>query len=124
MPKPLEGGIAKAVSSGLKSAKLTMAVTLVKQTPGTRTPGSLAAGTNPSTTSYAVSGIRPTRSADKIGGTLVEKGDRVARILGAALPSGIYPTTADKVTVDGETLRIVGGETDAARAVYTILARR
>lgn len=124
MPKPLEGGIAKLVAKGLKAAKMTMAVTLLKSAAGTRTPGALAGGTNPTTVGYPAKAIRPTRTAQKIGGTLVEEGDRITRIVGASLPSGIYPTTADRVTLDGETLRIVGVETDSARAMYTLLARK
>lgn len=124
MPKLLEGGIAKMVYRGMKAAKMTVPATLIKVTVGTRTPGSLAAGTNPTETSFPAKGFEPQVKAVKIANTLVEEGDRIVAIFGASLTSGVFPTTKDKITIGGETLRIVAVETDAAKAVYTALARK
>lgn len=122
--KPLDGGIAKLLKKGLSSAKMTFPVALLKITLGGRTPGNESGGRSQTTTSYPGRGFVPKKTATKIGGTLVEQNDRIVAVLGASLASGIYPTTKDKMAIDGETLRIMGVETEAAKAVYTCLCRK
>lgn len=124
MPKWLEGGIAKQVARGLRKAGMTLPATLIKVTAGTRTPGAISAGTNPTETSHKARGFVPKKTAKKIGGTIVEENDRIVALLGATLASGVVPTSKDKLTIDGETLRVMAVETDAAKAVYTCLCRK
>lgn len=123
MPKPLEGGIAKLVAKGLKQAKMTMSATLIKVAAGSRGV-TVSAGTNPTEASYAAKGFVPRRTYTLVDGMQVGKNDRVIALLGATIASDQVPKASDKVTIDGETLRIEAVETDAARAVYTCLVRR
>lgn len=123
MPKPLAGGIAKLVLKGMKQAKMTMAATLTKVTTGTRTPGSVTAGTNPTEASFSALGFLPNVRKSKIGETLVEQGDRIVALFGKSIAGGQVPDTEDKVTIDGVTTRVVDAEVDAAKAVYTLLTR-
>ena len=123
MAKPLQGGIAKLLAKGMKQAKMTFDATLIKVTAGARTPGALSAGTNPTEASFACKGFVPKRTATKIANTLIEQNDRVVAILGATIAGSQVPTSNDKITIDGETLRIMAVKTDGAKAVYTLLAR-
>lgn len=124
MPKWLEGKLAKQVANGLKKAGMTLPATLIKVTDGTRTSGSLGSGLNPTEASFKARGFLPNAKATMIANTLVEAGDRIVALLGKTIASNQHPTTKDKVTIDGETLRIVAVETDAAKAVYTCLCRK
>ncbi len=121
MAKPLEGGIAKLVLRGLKAAKLTKPATLIKVTAGTRTDSS--AGTKPTEASFAALGFVDSTSRVQVGGTLVETNDRVVALIGASIAGSQVPTTKDKVTIEGSTVRIVGVERDPAAAMYTLLTR-
>lgn len=130
MANPLQGGIAKQIYKAMKAAKLTLPATLIKVTPGTRTPGSLTGGTNPSTTSYAASGFVADYSDDDIDGTLVIRGDRKISLFGSSFPAGVVPEPEDKITITdpsgvSRTYRIVpkGVTTDPAGAVYTCQGR-
>lgn len=94
---------------------LLFAATLVKYTAGTRTAGSLASGTNPTTTSYTCQGFRDETA---------ELGKRkpVVTLLGATILSGsdrVVPEPGDRVTIQGETHAIVEVEHDPAGATYT-----
>lgn len=117
----LDGKIAKVVRSGLKQAGMYKPATLVKSTAGTRSPGSLAAGTNPTAASYSCEGFVTTTSKLKIGGTLVEASDRVIVLLGDSL--SVVPATRDRITIESMTQNIVGVDRDAASATYTCLCR-
>jgi len=114
--------IKAAVGAGMTNAGMTKAATLIKTTSGVRTVGQLSAGTNPTTTSYACKGLVKTTSKDKIGGTLVEKTDRVVMLFGQSL-GDVVPATKDRLTIDGATQSIVGIDTDPAGAVHTCLCR-
>lgn len=118
----LDGGIAKLVRQGLKSAGMYKPATLVVVTAGTRTVGALSGGTNPTTASVACEAIPTAITKRYIGGTLVQDTDRAVLILGDSLGTTV-PTTKDKLTIEGTTQQIVGIERDAASATYLCLCR-
>ena len=123
MSSPLKGGIAKQVAKALKRAKLLLPATLIKFTPGTRTPDHLSEGTNPTTANYAARGFVVDDKYEKIGGTLVEKNDRIIALAAAPIASKQVPATKDRITLDGVTTRVMGVETDPAKAIYICLTR-
>ncbi len=104
--------------------------TLIKVTPGTRTPGHAAEGTNPSEASYAAKGWIEDYSATQITGTLVKQGDRKVSLLGATIAGGKVPAPGDKILIadaSGAALmyRIVpdGVKGDGVGAVYMCQVR-
>jgi len=98
-------------------------LTLVRVTPGTRTPGNLAAGTNPTTASYSVKGYVTDYAQGQINGTLVKVGDRVAVIYGSSLPAGVEPATADKIGDGAKTWTVVRVERHSDGAVFHLQLR-
>lgn len=122
MPKLLDGAIAKAVRDGLKKAGMYKSATLTRVTPGARTVGELAGGTNPTESAQTCEGFLSSSRRLKVGATLIEQHDRVAVLLGDSL-GGVIPRTGDKVTIESKTQRIVDIERDAASATYTVLLR-
>lgn len=111
--------VAKAVNKGLTQARAVESATLTRLTPGTRTPGSLASGTNPTTTSYACKGFVSNERHDKIGDTLVESTDRVVCIVGDSL--SVTPSANDRVAIDSKTQPVVDFE--GTPALWTLLLR-
>lgn len=120
----LDGKIAKQVGGGLKKAGLSLPATLIKVTPGARTSNNQAGGTNPTEASFAARGFVTKTTKDKIGGTLVEKTDRIIALLGSTIASGQVPATNDKITIEGVTTRVFGVDRDPAKAVYICLTRQ
>jgi hypothetical protein len=104
----LDGDIANIVAGALVGAGMFKEATLIKVAPGTRTPGAIASGTNPTTTSYGCQGIPASTTALRLSGTLISGVDRVIKIFGATLPAGITPQPGDRITMDGSTSTIVG----------------
>lgn len=100
--------------------------TLIKTTPGTRTPGAISAGTNPVSTSYGATGLVSDYDDSDIDGTLIVKGDRQVAIFGASISGGARPAPQDTIVIDGETLRIVdkGVRSDPVRAMYLCQCRK
>lgn len=119
MTTPLIKLVANALNAALPAAGVTESATLVRSIAGTRTPGSLASGTNPTTTSYACKGFVSNEKHEKIGETLVERTDRIVCILGASLP--VTPLSTDKITIDGVTQRII--DLEGTPALWTCLCR-
>ena len=122
--------IAGLVMDGLDQADMLKPATLIKIAPGTRTPGAISAGTNPTTTSYAVKAVPGSLTGMRIQGLLISGVDRVIKILGASLPAGVTPVPGDKITMDGATVVIVGDSggnqavvADAARAAWVCQCR-
>lgn len=123
MAKLLQGGIAKLVAKGLKSAKMTMDATLIKVAPGAR-GATVSAGTNPTETSFSAKGFAPGRKYDLIDKVQVGGNGRVYALLGATIAGGQRPVANDRITIDGETFRLEAVQTDAARAIYLCLVRK
>jgi hypothetical protein len=120
MPKPLEGGIAKIVASALVKASMTKAAVLTKVTPGTRLPGAVTGGTNPTTQDFTARGIVQDHTALLAAGTLIAGVTRVIRMIGATIATGAVPEPGDRITIEGSTSVIVdeGVERDPASATY------
>lgn len=126
MGNPLFGidvsGLVKThVAGGLLDA------TLVKITPGTRTPGSLTGGTNPTSASHACKGIITRQARRNQDGTLVGDGSVEIMLVGDTINNGATaPELGDEIVIEGATYKI--GEDgaidrDPAAATYTITAR-
>jgi hypothetical protein len=105
--------------------------TLIRVTPGTRTPDAQSAGTNPTTTSHSCRAFVRSYDAKQVDGTLVKAEDRVISIFADTIDPAAVPQVNDKVTIDGETYRIVGGgkdgtgiASDPANVLYRCHGRR
>jgi hypothetical protein len=109
---------------GMKSA------TLIRSTPGARTPGLVAGGTNPTTTPYPCQALIEVLTVNTVPATLVQVDDRKIGILGASLPAGIIPSSNDRVTlvdVDGvsKTFRLIAPISgDGVGAMFEFQARK
>lgn len=108
------------------------AVTLVKTTPGTRTPGSLADGTNPTTTSYECKGFESTKRSgywqfwqNAQSGTTARTKFLTISILGGSLPDGVEPMAGDRITSQAVTYTIApdGVTRDPVGAVFDCVVR-
>lgn len=104
-------------------------MTLVKVATGTRSPDAQAAGTNPTSTSYACKGIVESFTT-QIDGTLVKSEDRRVSLFASEIASGVTPDVGDKITIDAVSYRIIGGKEgkgvmwDPADCVYVCHARK
>lgn len=120
MSTGLDKIVGNALKAALPAAKVTEAATLIKVAAGVRTGGAISAGTNPTSTSYPCQGRVVTTKREKIGGTLVEKQDRIVLLLGETL-SGQRPTSKDRITIDGATQPIV--DVEGSPAAWVCLCR-
>lgn len=118
MTTPLVKMIAKAVKAGLVGAKATEAVTLNRITPGARTPGSLASGTNPTTTAVSCRGFESSEKHDKIGGTVVDQTHKVICIVGV----DTAPTSNDTIAIRGVTFSVL--DLEGSPALWKLLVRK
>jgi hypothetical protein len=120
--------------SGIINANIGPGVndaTLIKVTPGTRTPGNLTGGTNPTETSYSAKGFLDTldrgfigrSTGNAAGSTLVEEGDVLVALVGDSIASSQVPKPGDKITIRSTTYRIIRVEVDPADALYQCLGR-
>lgn len=91
--------------------------TLTRKTPGARTVGNLAGGTNPTSTAYACVAMVEKTGRFK-SGTLVREGHSLITVLGGTL--AVTPASGDVIVLDGTTYRVVKFETDPDEAVYEI----
>jgi hypothetical protein len=125
--------VAKVIAKQLKKYGKPIGVkscTLIKITNGTRTPGSISGGTNPTPVSYPATGFIESYDADDIDGTLILASDRKISILGGTLPAGIAPTDSDQVTIADATglsatyAIMKGVQGDGVGAVYSMQGRK
>lgn len=100
-----------------------LAATLTKVVSGTRTPGSLTGGTNPTETGYAAQGFIDSKNRKNIGGTLVENGDLMIVLIGDSIASNQVPEVGDKVTIEGSSYWIKALDRDPDAAAYTLLCK-
>ena len=84
--------------------------TLTRVTSGTRTPDAQSAGTNPTSTTHACKAFAMRFTATQLDDTLVKSDDRMIVVLAATIVGGVVPQAGDKITIEGETFRIVGGK--------------
>lgn len=115
--------IAKQVGGAMKKAGMTKAATLIVVTAGTRTPGAVSAGTNPTTTNVKARGLVVQWKRKLLGETVVQKTDRVVMLFGSLIAGGAVPKVSDRITIEGSTGTIVDIERDAASATYQCLTR-
>ena len=78
----------------------TRSMTLVKVANGTRTPGAISGGTNPTTTSHTARGRIDEYSAYELANSLAVAGDRKILLLGASIAGGVTPSPSDHI-IDG-----------------------
>lgn len=110
--------IAAEVNNAISAAGNIAEATLVKVTPGTRTPGQLSGGTNPTRTSHAARGIRESITRRRPE-TLLQDTRAIISLLGASIAGGAIPETGDEIIIEGETFTIIGPvERDPAAALY------
>lgn len=118
MPNLFGLDIARLVDDSLSAAGGVLTGTLTKRTSGTRTPGSLTAGTNPTETSHAFRGFIASRTTSRRGGTAAETSGRFVTILGASISPAAVPEPSDRVTIEGETFDVLSVTRDPAAAVF------
>lgn len=126
MPDLFGIDIAQEVLDAIDGAGGVLDGTLYKVTPGTRTAGALAGGTNPTRSRpYRFKGFYDDQQLLKLDASLVKREHRAVLILGASLPSGITPAPNDEVLLEGDTTvvdRII--ERDPAAATWVLMVRR
>lgn len=113
----ISGIINKEIGPGVNDA------TLIKVTPGTRTPGNLTGGTNPTTTNHACKGFLDKLRKSHIENTLVEEGDQMIALVGDSIAGGAVPTPGDRITIRSNTYNIIVVDVDPADALYECVSR-
>jgi len=99
--------------------------TLIKITQGSRTPGSLTAGRNPTTANVACKGFIDEQALRDKNGTLVDDGTKTIVLIGDTIDGGAQaPRTADQITIEGATYNIEAIDRDPAAATYTCICRQ
>ena len=112
--------IAKLVNDNISAAGGVLPGVLTRETPGTRTPGDLAGGTNPTTATYPFRGFVTTAGERRPGSTSASSISTVS-ILGASI--AVVPEVNDEVNIEGTDwtlLELV--ERDPAAALYVFRA--
>lgn len=119
--------IASVVAAAVNAAGGLLPATFIKSTPGTRTPGSITGGTNPTMTSYPCQGICSSFDNNEVGaqlpgGEMVKNSDRKVVLIAQTIP--VEPAPGDRVTIESRTYAVVGlFARDPAIATYTVVAR-
>lgn len=128
MGNPLFGvNISKLIKDNIGPGVLD--AILLKSTPGTRTPGTLTGGTNPTEVSYPCKGFIDTQRVRFVNGTQVRDGSKIIVLVGDTIDGGdptSAPVPGDRITIEGTTYAIpVDGQIDRdpAAAVYTCEVR-
>lgn len=112
----VSGLINKYVSPGVFDAILT------KITEGTRTSGSLTAGTNPASESFTCRGFIDQQSfGDRPDAPLVNFDARTVVLIGDSIQSGAVPQQTDQITIEGLVYSITKVARDPAAATYSCL---
>lgn len=110
--------IANIVATSIAQAGGVHDVTLIKIAQGTRTPGQLSGGSNPTETQHPAKGFEESLSVLRPE-TIVQDARAVVTILGDTITGGAVPVAGDSVISEGTRRRIVGPvNRDPARAVY------
>lgn len=118
MPNLFGLDIAQIVSSSIASAGGVLDATLTKTSPGTRSPGNLTGGTNPTTIAYSCKGFKEDMSKLRPE-ILVEEAVGVVSLLGKTISNGaVAPEADDLVTIEGQVHTILKVTRDPAAALY------
>ncbi|HET9893244.1 MAG TPA: hypothetical protein VFQ42_22390 [Mycobacterium sp.] len=94
--------IAKTLASAFGKAGKPLGVrslTLTQSTPGTRNPGAVAQGTNPTVASYSATGLVTAFGTATLPDTQIQVQTRTVLIFGATLPSGVTPRPGDRIAI-------------------------
>jgi hypothetical protein len=95
------------------------ACSLIQSAPGTRTPGSESAGTNPTTTSHAATGfLEESTSTALLDGQQVRTTRTKISLFGASIAGGAVPVKGSKIVFDGVTYRVTTVDGDGVGALY------
>jgi len=113
----IAGKLAKALGPKL------LPFVLRKVTPGTRSTSDPSAGTNPTTRNYPCRGILESYRDSQFDGTIIQRGDRKALLLGGTLPTGTFPTSGDVVVAEGSEFKVVAVDRDPDAATYSCQIR-
>ncbi len=101
-----------------------LSATLTKSTPGTRTVGSLTAGTQPTTTDFTCRGFIDLQAQKDMQGTLVSDGTKMIILIGDTINGGAtVPEVGDQITIEGTVYKIEVLNRDPAAATYTTACR-
>lgn len=126
MPDVFGLNIAEILESAVSAAGGLRPATLIKVTPGTRTAGSLADGTNPIRVRYQTQGIvEPTSKGDWNGQAwdMTRRETVTVTLLGAPLTrAGAVPESGDLVEIEGATYALGQVTRDPAAATYSCTA--
>lgn len=114
--------------SGIIARELGPAVlpaTLIKQVTGTtRTTGQLSGGKTVTTSNHSCRGFIDDYTARQIDGTIVEIGDRRITLLGDTIEGGtIIPEVNDRITIEGNTYKVIRINRDPDKATYECQSR-
>lgn len=97
---------------------------LIKVVPGTRDTTDPSAGLPLTRRTVPCKGILEDFKLSQIDGTIIQKGDRMALILGDTLPKGIVPEANDEFKAEGKVHTVVGIPTRDPDAASYILQLR
>lgn len=110
--------VAKEVHDGIKRAGGLPSGTLTHKVPGTRSPGDLGGGTNPTTSTHSFQGTLE-RKVRRSRGTAVAEPMDVLMIVGNSLSPAVVPAVGDEASIDGTTRTLTELlERDPAGATY------
>lgn len=82
--------------------------TLAKSTPGSRTPGAISGGTNPTVATFTATGMIVSLTRLRMSGGLIAEVDTAILLFGASISGGAVPAPGDRITIGGATYTIVG----------------
>lgn len=116
-------GIDLAKTLGSALGPQVQSITLIKSTPGTRTPGDLTSGTNPTTANHTCKGFTEFYSDYLIDGTRIQAKDKKISVFGSTISGGVEPDTGDQLVTEDGTFTILDVKSDPAKALFTCQAR-
>jgi hypothetical protein len=115
--------IAGIVGTAIVGAGMTRDAVLTKTTSGTRIPGALTRGTNPTTQDFAAQGIVQDKTRMLAAGTLLADATRVIRLFASTIEGGAEPMPGDRITIEDETSVIVAGGVNRDPAAATFVCQ-
>ncbi|KFH18426.1 hypothetical protein ELZ19_06730 [Brucella abortus] len=115
--------IARTINREIAAAGGVLPGVLTKKTAGTRTPGQLTRGNNPSTSTHSFRGFVETEG-ERRSGSSVPTSNAVVSILGASVLPAAVPEVNDVAAIDGGTYELLELlERDPASALYRFRAQ-
>jgi len=120
MPNLFDLNIAQIIDQAIADAGGVLTGTFHKKSAGTRTPGELTSGRNPTFADHACRGFIEVKTNVSMDGSLVEsEGERVT-ILGNSM--SVVPEAGDEVTFEGTRWTVVKiMKRDPAAATFELL---